>query len=117
MSMQGRYIEDDRLSALAEQSARLCRKAGPVPAKATVSKLRAAMSEIDAAYEKVAERFGTAASVPDACRWLLDTATSPCVRQSAHHWRFCGKSPCEARRPALSCSICAARSLMPVSAR
>ena len=72
MSMQGRYIEDDRLSALAEQSARLCRKAGPVPAKATVSKLRAAMSEIDAAYEKVAERFGTAASVPDACRWLLD---------------------------------------------
>lgn len=72
MSMQGRYIEDDRLSALAEQSARLCRKAGPVLAKATVSKLRAAMSEIDAAYEKVAERFGTAASVPDACRWLLD---------------------------------------------
>ena len=72
MSMQGRYIEDDRLSALAEQSARLCRKAGPVPAKATVSKLRAAMNEIDAAYEKVAERFGTAVSVPDACRWLLD---------------------------------------------
>ncbi len=72
MNMQGRYIEDDRLSALAEQSAQLCRKAEPVPAKTQVNKLRAAINEIDAAYEKVEARFGTAASVPAACHWLLD---------------------------------------------
>ena len=72
MNMQGRYIEDDMLFALAAQSARLCRKAEPVPAKTQVDKLRAAINEIDAAYEKVDERFGTAASVPTACRWLLD---------------------------------------------
>ena len=72
MNMHGRYIEDDMLFALAAQSARLCRKAEPVPAKTQVDKLRAALNEIDAAYEKVDERFGTAASVPTACRWLLD---------------------------------------------
>lgn len=117
MSMQGRYIEDDRLSALAEQSARLCRKAGPVPTKATVSKLRAAMNEIDAAYEKVAERFGTAASVPDACRWLLDNRYIAVREAKCASLALLRESPCEARRPASSCSMCAARSLMPVSAR
>ena len=44
MNMQGRYIEDDMLFALAAQSARLCRKAEPVPAKTQVGKLRAALN-------------------------------------------------------------------------
>ena len=72
MSIQGRYIEDDRLFALAEQTARLNRKTEPVPAKALVSKLNSAVRDIDAAYEKVEARFGSAVNIPVACEWLLD---------------------------------------------
>lgn len=72
MSTQGRYVENDKLFALAEQTARKCAKAQSVPAKTLVNRLNAAMHEIDAAYEKIEARFGASVNIPVACEWLLD---------------------------------------------
>lgn len=72
MDSKNQYALHSELFELGVQSARLFRISGKVKASESRDEFKCALSAVLKAHEVILRRFGSAASVPTACEWILD---------------------------------------------